>query len=247
MLRPMIDIKIQPNGVVIIRPTSGLSEADFDGLNDAVDAHLASGGRLSGLVIDAPSFPGWASLSGLVSHVRFVKDHHRLLSRVAFVSDNGFLQALPKIGRHFVQAEVRHFDGGESEEAIQWVSEAPENPDHALRWAWFPEETVMWVSVDGKVTSAGYRKLLDEMEEILKQQSPISFLVNLENLDDFELGAMMADMRFGFSHLKHFKRIALVGHEGWIRKLAGLPNPFSVKVKAFTKDEEEGAWNWLSE
>lgn len=243
----MIDLKILDSGVVVVRPTGAFTEADFEQLNDAVDQHLASGGRLKGLVIDAPSFPGWASLSGLISHIRFVKDHHKLLARVAFVSDNGFLQALPKVGRHFVQAEVRHFDGGDAGEAVGWVAEAPEQPAEPLRWAWFPENGVMWISVDGKVTSAAYQKLLAEMESIFEQRSPISFLVDLEDLDDVEIGAMMADMKFGFSHLKHLDRIALVGHEGWIRKLASLPNPFSVKVKAFSKDEEEGAWGWLAE
>jgi len=243
----MIDIRILDGGVVVIRPTEGLTEADFEELNDSVDQHLASGGTIKGLVIDAPRFPGWASLSGLISHIRFVKEHHRLLARVAFVSDNGFLVALPKVGRHFVQAEVKHFDGGEAEDAVRWVGEAPEDPKSALRWAWFPKNEIMWVSVDGKVTTGVYKQLLGDLKEILEKHSPISLLVDLEDLDDVEIGAMMADMSFGFSHIKDFKRMALVGHEGWIRRLAGMPNPFSVKVKAFSKDEEEGAWEWLGE
>ena len=56
---------------------------------------------------------------------------------------------------------------------------------------------------------------------------------------------MLADAKFGFSHYKDIKRIALVGHQKWCRKLASLPNPFSIEIKAFDEESEYEAWSWL--
>jgi hypothetical protein len=41
-----------------------------------------------GLLIEAPSFPGWGSFGALINHMKFVYDHHRKIDRVAAVTDN---------------------------------------------------------------------------------------------------------------------------------------------------------------
>ena len=56
------------------------------------------------------SFPGWESFGALVSHLKFVADHHQKIERVAAVTDSGFLNIMPRIADHFVHAKVRHFN-----------------------------------------------------------------------------------------------------------------------------------------
>lgn len=84
-------------------------------------AFLESKGKLAGLTICAKSFPGWESFGALVSHLKFVADHHRRIERIAAVTDSGFLKIVPRIASHFVQAKIRHFDFEEKDRALAWL------------------------------------------------------------------------------------------------------------------------------
>ena len=72
-------------------------------------------------MIHAKSFPGWDSFGALVSHLKFVADHHRQIKRIAAVTDSGFLKIVPRIATHFVQADIRHFDFHDKERALVWL------------------------------------------------------------------------------------------------------------------------------
>ena len=78
-------------------------------------------GKLTGLLIDAPSFPGWDSFGALIEHLRFVHNRHRNIDRVAAVTDSTFLKIAPKIAQHFAHPEIKRFAGGEKEKALEWL------------------------------------------------------------------------------------------------------------------------------
>jgi hypothetical protein len=71
--------------------------------------------------VDAPSFPGWDSLGALIQHLKFVRDHHRKIDRVAAVTDNGFLKIVPRIAEHFAHPEIRVFASAERAQALAWL------------------------------------------------------------------------------------------------------------------------------
>jgi hypothetical protein len=75
-------------------------------------------------VICTKSFPGWNSFGALVAHLRFVADHHRLIKRIAAVTDSVFLKILPNIANHFVQAKIRRFNFDEKDQALAWIEQA---------------------------------------------------------------------------------------------------------------------------
>ena len=75
--------------------------------------------------LEARSFPGWENFGAMLSHLRFVRDHHRQIRRIAVVSDSKILAVAPKIASHFVSAEVRSFDAGDRAAARAWI-EAPQ-------------------------------------------------------------------------------------------------------------------------
>ena len=74
-------------------------------------------------MICAQTFPGWQNLEAAIAHFKFVRDHHRKISKVAFVSDSEVLALLPKLADHFVSAEVRHFKPDEEAKALAWIAE----------------------------------------------------------------------------------------------------------------------------
>jgi hypothetical protein len=109
-------------GILIVRPKGPLAARDFAALSVDADAYIEAHGALNGLMICAEEFPGWENLDGVVSHFKFVRDHHSKISKVAFVSDSDVLTLLPKLASHFVSAEVKHFKGDEEREALAWIA-----------------------------------------------------------------------------------------------------------------------------
>jgi SpoIIAA-like len=118
----MIQHELLPErAILILKPMDALQAEDFTALAGAVDPYIERHGELRGLVIEAPSFPGWENFAALLSHLRFVRDHHRQIRRIAVVSDSTLLAVVPKIASHFVSAELRTFGAGDTAAALAWI------------------------------------------------------------------------------------------------------------------------------
>ncbi|WP_323844535.1 STAS/SEC14 domain-containing protein [Microbulbifer magnicolonia] len=111
------------HSVLEVQPLGPLTEEDFQSLEAQVDPVISEYGRLSGLLINAEHFPGWESFVALVSHCRFVRDHHKHIRKIAVVSDHRLLGVMPRLVDHFVSAEVRPFSTGEYQRALDWLGE----------------------------------------------------------------------------------------------------------------------------
>ncbi len=113
---------LRTEGILILTPEAPLESADFEGLAQEIDPYIEANGKLHGVMIDAESFPGWKDFAGLIAHLRFVRNHHQKVQRIAVVSDSSFLSFAPKIASHFVQAEVKHFSPSQREDARHWLT-----------------------------------------------------------------------------------------------------------------------------
>jgi hypothetical protein len=113
-------------GVLRVEPKGALSADDFREIARVVDPYIRANGKLTGLLIEAESFPGWDSLGALIQHMKFVRDHHRNIDRVAAVTGSTFLKIVPRIAEHFAHPEIRVFSSGEREKALDWL-QAHEN------------------------------------------------------------------------------------------------------------------------
>jgi len=112
---------LRDEGILLIRPQGPIQAGDFEAIGKVVDPYIEQTGGLRGVMIEAPSFPGWDSFAALVSHLKFVHDHHRLVAKIAAVSDSSILAIAPHIAKHFVKAELRHFNANEREAALAWL------------------------------------------------------------------------------------------------------------------------------
>jgi hypothetical protein len=112
---------LRDKGILVVRPVAPLRAEDFRSLAATVDPYIMERGQLDGLLIEAPSFPGWDSFGSLVEHLRFVRDHHRSIKRVAAVTDSGFLRVMPRVAEHFAHPEIRVFDSAEKARALDWL------------------------------------------------------------------------------------------------------------------------------
>ncbi|HEX5072729.1 MAG TPA: STAS/SEC14 domain-containing protein [Gemmatimonadaceae bacterium] len=109
-------------GVIVAEVTQALRARDFDELAVTADSWIEAHGQLQGLVIHARRFPGWENLGGLIRHVRFVRDHHRKIKRIAIAADGELATLAPRLGEHFIQAEVKSFAYDALDSAIAWAS-----------------------------------------------------------------------------------------------------------------------------
>ncbi len=112
---------LREQGILILKPQGALRAEDFIAIAAIVDPYIEQHGELKGLVLEAPSFPGWEDFAALLSHLRFVRDHHRKIRRIAVVSDSPLLALGPKIATHFVSAELRNFGAADRVAALKWI------------------------------------------------------------------------------------------------------------------------------
>ena len=112
---------LRDRGILVLTPEGALRAEDFTALATAVDPYIEQHGGLKGLLLEARSFPGWKDFAALVSHLRFVRDHHRQVRRIAVVTGSALLAAAPKIASHFVSAQIRAFDADARAAALAWI------------------------------------------------------------------------------------------------------------------------------
>ena len=119
----MLDYSImQPEGVLLLKPSAPLTNEDFQGLAAAADAYLADHDKLHGVMIHAKSFPGWENFGGFTSHMHFVREHHNRVERIAIVTDSQIAAVAQSLGKHFIAAEVKHFAYAEDAQALAWLT-----------------------------------------------------------------------------------------------------------------------------
>ena len=115
------------NGILHIRPKSSLEQADFEQLAKAIDPYIAEEGDLKGLIVETPGFPGWSSFGAMAAHLRFVKDHHKHIRKIALVTDSALGNVAEHLVAHFVSAEVKQFPAPALGAAREWITSGSES------------------------------------------------------------------------------------------------------------------------
>jgi hypothetical protein len=119
----MLSVEIDEiNGIAILEPDGRLSKSDFETAAKQIDPFIERTGQLNGLIIHAKSFPGWDSFAALVSHFKFVKEHHKKITRVALSTNSGVGTFAESVTSHFVNAQIKLFSFQEVEQARNWVT-----------------------------------------------------------------------------------------------------------------------------
>lgn len=110
------------SSIVHVRLRSPLAKEDFEDLAKAIDPYIEKSGGLAAIVVEAPKFPGWDSFGALAAHLRFVRDHHKRVRKVAIVTDSPIGNIAERLASHFVSAQIKHFAAGEAEAAKHWAA-----------------------------------------------------------------------------------------------------------------------------
>lgn len=111
-------------GIAIIRPQGKLGRQDFEQVAATIDPLIETQGKLNGLIISTESFPGWDSFGAMLEHFKFVNEHHKVLAKVALVTDSLVAEAIEPLASHFVSAEISTFAFDDLASAKEWVLSA---------------------------------------------------------------------------------------------------------------------------
>ena len=233
---------------LVLEPTGPLTRRDLEGLTERFDARVDATGRAPNLVIRSGSFPAWADFSALLKHLRFIRAHHRLVERVAIVSDARALDLAPRLARRLVSAEVRHFSAAEYQDALEWVGSAPVEASHVTVLPDLPDN-VIGLSLAGIVSARDYAETIVPLIEAKRAAHPdLRLLYRIgPEFEAYTPGAVWSESQVGVHHLAGFDRIAVVSDIGWIRHAMRLFAPMlPAPMQVFADDDLAAAKAWVS-
>ncbi|MET4693216.1 STAS/SEC14 domain-containing protein [Endozoicomonas lisbonensis] len=110
------------------------------------------------------------------------------------------------------------------------------------------DESILVLNVFGKLTHSDYESFTPALESAINQapDSTVKLLVDISDLQGWELRAFWDDCKMGLKHNKDFKQIALLSNKNWQDIAAKVGNWFLAgELKSFGNKDD--ALNWLSQ
>ncbi|MFO1142190.1 MAG: STAS/SEC14 domain-containing protein [Amaricoccus sp.] len=233
---------------LVLEPSGSLSEGDFQRLTERFNAVVHATDRIPNLVVHAESFPGWTDFGAMLSHLRFIRDHHRLIRKIALVSDARILDFAPKVANTFVAARIRHFPAKSLDDALAWVAEPDEPESHVTVMQGLPDN-VVGLSVHGVVGAKDYQDtIVPLIDERLGRHGKLRLVYRIgPEFESFTPGAVWSDTRVGMMHLRDFEKVAVVSDVSWIRHAVRLFAPLIPgHVHVFGDGELAEAKAWIA-
>lgn len=240
-----IDIRPQEN-IAVVTPDGPIRDQNIDELTQRINTYINETDRIPNLVLHTKTAPYWANFNALKKHLKFVRGHHDLVKKVAIVSDSKLLWLAKTFVDVFVTAKVRRFNEDSIDDAIAWAQTEEDHPGAIVEIEGLPRD-VVGIDIRGLITSQDYSgTLVPLIDHRAQEHDKLKMICVLgDYFDGYSPGAMWDDLRFGFSHLTTFSKVALVTDQEWIRhsaKLFGMLMPTEVMVFDLADLEEAKAW-----
>jgi hypothetical protein len=116
-----VEVDIEKN-IAILRPEGALTKADFESAARIIDGYIDKGTGPEAIVIVTESFPGWEDFGAMLQHFTFIKEHHSVVRKIAFVTNIAIAGLFEKVASHFVSAEIKAFPFESLLQAKQWAT-----------------------------------------------------------------------------------------------------------------------------
>lgn len=118
----MVQLELRSDkGILVVKPLGPLGAEDFAAIARDADGYIKLHGELNGLVICSEKFRGWKNAQGLWSHLRFVRDHHNKIKKVAFISNSKIPELVINFAKYFVHPEAKYFKYNQENSAMSWI------------------------------------------------------------------------------------------------------------------------------
>ena len=233
------------HSIISLIPDGPLTQEDFERIAEKVDPIIEEQGGLNGVLIEAEKAPGWADFQSMVSHLTFLKDHHKTIRKVAVVTDSQLMSQAPSIAKHFVEAEVKSFDLGSKKEAKSWIL----SPRQAALVPIAFDGPVVGLKVVGKIEKQDLKELEPAIDAKLETYPKIGIYVEMDKFYGISLAALVEDMKYAFPKWRRFAKKAVVTDKKWVKELYKVAKDWTggIKVKQFDSDEQQKARKWVAD
>jgi hypothetical protein len=243
----MIDIETKRSeNVFILTPKGSISADDIKTVASTIDAYINEHDAIPRLVFRLSEFPHWKDFGAIAAHFELVKDHHKIIPKVAIVSDNNLLAIVRVLVDQFTGAQIRRFPEEAFADAVNWAAMESDHPGSFVVLDSLPSD-VIGIDARGLISATDYRENLEPLvEEKLKQHDKLKMLlVAGPYFDGYSASALWDDAKFGLSHITTFSKLAVVTDEDWLHhsvKLFAAFMPTEVMVFPTKKLEEAKTW-----
>ena len=234
------------HSILNIKVGGPLEVSDFSKVSARIDPVIEENGALAGVILEAKEFPGWKNIDALFEHIRWVKQHHGSIKKLATVTDNGFVKSVPNIMKHVLPLEVRNFHEDQKREAKSWIKGTYE-PPASLETIPFPHDPVIGMVIRGTVTKDDIVCIEEAVAEKVKTHKKLGIYVELDHWEGFTLDGLWEDLNLAFRNMKYFDKKVVVSNELWVKKLTNFVDKLNwpIKVKCFPYEEKEKALKWI--
>lgn len=243
----MLKVNFNENhSIAILEPIDELSENDFIAASRIIDPYIEKSGILTGLIIYTKEFPKWDSFSALLKHLTFIKEHHKKISHVAFVTDSFVGEVAENVASHFIKAKIKNFDFSEMEKAKKWIL----NDNYIANGLLFGVERIndnlfLKLKAIGTLTHEDYEKINPMLDLALTgiKDPKIDVLVDISELEGWDLEAAWDDLKLGLKYGNSFNKIAIYGEKSWVKFASKISSWFiDGQIKEFKSLEEAIKW-----
>jgi len=112
------------------------------------------------------------------------------------------------------------------------------------------QDDAVALRIDQDITESDVARLMGELEPFLAQDGNLRALIVIEELEYESVGAFLADIKAGASHIKQlakFSRVALVSDARWLRAGAVIDSALipGLVIKPFKLSEVDAAQAWV--
>lgn len=241
-----IEIKEKENLFVLL-PEEKISKRDIERLVEEMNSYINEHDRVPSLVVVTANVPKWESFDALKSHISFIHERQKIVPKVAFVTDSVLLSLAHPLADVFTGAKIRRFKADALDDALNWAAMEEDHPGAISEMEGFPRDVIA-LRFSGLITSKDYSEsLVPLIDEAAQEHEKLKLLCVFDQyFDGYSAGAIWDDMRFGFSHLTSFSKLALVTDIDWIRKSAKFfGSLMPTEVMVFDVEDLDDAKEWI--
>jgi hypothetical protein len=118
----MLEVHVDPSTrTVLLEPEGPLLPQDFEYLAQRAEPLIQEAGDLNGVLVHTRQFPGWDSWTAFIAHLRFIKQHHRQVKKVALSTNSPWGKRAAKLASHWLASQIKLFPYEELTQAQRWI------------------------------------------------------------------------------------------------------------------------------
>ena len=247
----MLEVIPGPAQVLAIRISGTLTADDYDRLGNELSTKLRRHERI-GVLVEMLDMDG-IKPAALAKDLRYafarIGEFGRF-PRVAVITHKSWVRTLASVGdAAFPKMELRTYEAGETERAMAWVAEVPDQPRKpALRVISTTRKDTYGFVWNGKISVEDALEFANAFKPVIERQEKIRLLGRIERLGGIVPGAFTEAglLRLKRVMLRKIERYAIVGGPAWMKRYVGFMRTWrKIEVRYFDAASENEAWAWL--